>query len=124
MITCTLMIQGIRIEQSEVSQQACSDAIFSDFLLRNGEELIIKIPNEMLIKYDDDENIEDSFINNIFLSFKENAHLVEYITQRAIFATRNNNVSMVNEKLIEMYLEHIKVLTLELTILNYYQEEF
>ena len=47
-------------------------------------EDVIKIPNEMLIKYDDYENHEDCFINNIFLSLKENAHLVEYITQHTL----------------------------------------
>ena len=44
----------------------------------------IKIPNEMLIKYDDDDNLEDCLINNILPSLKKNAHLVEYITQQAI----------------------------------------
>ena len=68
------------------------DSIFSDFTLCIGNseknpmksEDIIKIPNEMLIKYDDDENLEDYLINNIFPSLKKNAHLVEYITQQPI----------------------------------------
>ena len=65
-----------------INIRACSDPICSGFLLRvkNGEEPttnkdMIKIPNEMLIKYDDDENLEDCLINDIFLSLKENAHL-------------------------------------------------
>ena len=52
------------------------------FFLRvgNGEEPatnedMIKIPNEMLVKYDDDENPKDCLINEIFPLLKENAHM-------------------------------------------------
>ena len=72
-------------------------------------EDVIKIPNEMLIKYDDYENPEDCFINDIFLSLKENAHLAEYITQQAILETTNDNVDMLNEKLIEMFLGESRI---------------
>ena len=72
-------------------------------------EDVIKIPNEMLIKYDDYENPEDCFINHIFLSLKENAHLAEYITQQAILETTNDNVDMLNEKLIEMFLGESRI---------------
>ena len=65
-----------------INMRTHSNSNCTDFLLRvrNGEvpmtsEDMIKIPNEMLIKYNDDENLEDCLINDIFLSLKENAHL-------------------------------------------------
>ena len=46
---------------------------------------------------------EDCLINEIFPLLKENAHIAEYIMERAILATTNDNVDMLNEKLIEMF---------------------
>ena len=57
---------------------------------------------------------------------KENAHMAEYITKRAILATTNDNVDMLNEKLIEMFLGESKsYYSLDSTVdgtQNYYQE--
>ena len=89
---------------------------------------MIDIPKEMLIKYRDDENLEECLINNVFPSLKDHAHLVEYTIERAIFATINDNVDMLNEKLIEMFLEKYRTYYNFNSVFdnsqNYYQEEF
>ena len=63
-----------------------SNTIFSHFLLHveNGDEPItnedmIEIPNEMLIKYGDEENPEECLINNDFPLLKDHAYSIEYI---------------------------------------------
>ena len=63
-----------------------SNTIFSHFLLHvgNGDEPItdedmIEIPNEMLIKYRDEENPEECLINNDFPLLKDHAYSIEYI---------------------------------------------
>lgn len=79
----------------------------------------------MLVKYDDDENHEDCFIDESFSSLRENAHMANYITKRAILTTTNDNVDMLNEKRIEMSREESKtysVLNMQWMITqNYYQ---
>ena len=91
-------------------------------------EDIIKIPNEILVKYDDDENPGDCLINEIFPFLKENAHMAKYITERAILATTNDNVDILNEKLIEMFPMKSKTYYCFDSVIddtqNYYQDEF
>ncbi|XP_059629829.1 uncharacterized protein LOC132272752 [Cornus florida] len=60
---------------------------FADFLLRvgNGEEPIlvdnmIKLPDEMVIKSTNEEDLEKELINAVFPHLLENAHSAEYIT--------------------------------------------
>lgn len=90
------------------------DTIINDFLLHvgNGDEPIIneymiKIPNEMQIKYEDDENPEECLIN-VFPSLKNHAPLVEYITKQAILVTTNDYIDILNEKLIETFPREFK----------------
>ncbi|KAG5565561.1 hypothetical protein RHGRI_001464 [Rhododendron griersonianum] len=82
----------------------------SDFLLRVGngveptvDENIIEIPEDMIVRYEG-RSCESCLINAVFPSLKENANSAEYITQRAILATRNESVDMLNEKLIATFL--------------------
>ena len=111
-----------------------SNTIFSHFLLHvgNGDEPIIdedmiEIPNEMLIKYGDEENPEEFFINEFHL-LKDHAYSIEYIIKQDILATKNDNVDMLNEKLIEIFAEKSKTYyNFDFTVdntQNYYQEEF
>ena len=80
----------------------------------------------MLVEYNKDENLENCLINDIFPSLKTNAHLAKYITQRAILVTRNDNIDMLNEKLIEIFLgESRTYFSFDSTVddtQNYYQE--
>ncbi|KAL3503783.1 hypothetical protein ACH5RR_033624 [Cinchona calisaya] len=93
------------------NMRARTDPIFSDFLLRvrSGDEPMddegnIELPNEMVIKYDDDDDkSEDRLINAIFPSLQENPSSAEYITSRAILATTNEYVDKLNEKLISCF---------------------
>ena len=65
--------------RATTNMRARSDTIFSDSLLHigNGDEDMIKIPNEMLIKYGDDENLEECLTTSLL---KDHAYSVEYIT--------------------------------------------
>ncbi|XP_042505539.1 ATP-dependent DNA helicase PIF1-like [Macadamia integrifolia] len=96
--------------QLTTNMRAINDSCFSEFLLRvgNGEELtksedLIRIPDEMVIEHQNDGKSEDDLINAIFPSLQQHAHSTEYITQRAILATKNDTVDKLNEKLIELF---------------------
>ncbi|XP_042479690.1 ATP-dependent DNA helicase pfh1-like [Macadamia integrifolia] len=96
--------------QLTTNMRAISDSSFSEFLLRvgNGEEPteyedLIHIPNEMVIKYDDEKKSEDELINAIFPTLQQHAYSTEYITQRAILATKNETVDKLNDKLIDLF---------------------
>ncbi|XP_059629827.1 uncharacterized protein LOC132272750 [Cornus florida] len=74
----------------------------------NGEELtlldnMIQLPKEIVINSVIEENSENALIDAIFPSLQENSHLTEYITNRAILATRNDFVDKINDQLIERF---------------------
>ncbi|KAG5560632.1 hypothetical protein RHGRI_003828 [Rhododendron griersonianum] len=117
------------------NMRAQHDSMFSDFLLRvgNGDEPtinedLIQIPKEMVSCYEDTKHCEDQLINTIFPSLRENAHSIEYITKRAILATRNESVDMLNQKLISTFPgKERKYTSFDEAIddtHNYYPEEF
>ena len=75
--------------------RSISDTQFSDYLLRigNGEEPTnedgnIKIPEEMVIPYDNEESSEQRLISAIFQSLSINSTSVEYMRSRAILAPK------------------------------------
>ncbi|XP_012856955.1 PREDICTED: ATP-dependent DNA helicase PIF1-like [Erythranthe guttata] len=95
---------------SKTNMRAKTDSKFSELLLRigNGEEPTdtegnVKIPEEMIIHYDNDEDSIHRLIMAIFPSLGENSHSAGYMTGRAILATRNEHVDKLNEKLISIF---------------------
>ncbi|XP_059669340.1 uncharacterized protein LOC132314497 [Cornus florida] len=94
----------------EKNMRARNDQSFTEFLLRvgNGEELtlldnMIQLPKEIVINSIIEENSENALIDAIFPYLQENSHLAEYITNRAILATRNDFVDKINGQLIERF---------------------
>src|SRR5438128_4736550 len=93
----------------ERNMRAQSDPWFSEFLLRigNGVEETIeqdyaKLPSEICVPYTGAEsNIED-LIDIVFPMLEENM-TNSYITSRAILSTRNENIDVINMKLIERF---------------------
>ncbi|XP_043705366.1 uncharacterized protein LOC122655220 [Telopea speciosissima] len=96
--------------QLKTNMRAIADTYFSDFLLRvgNREEPtesgdLIHILDEMVIEFEDEEKSKNELINAIFPSLKLQSDSAEYITQRAILATKNDIVDKFNEKLISQF---------------------
>ncbi|XP_057802820.1 uncharacterized protein LOC131018114 [Salvia miltiorrhiza] len=87
-----------------------NDPQFIKFLLSvgNGEEPMddegnIKIPDDMVIEYDNEENSLKRLIAAIFPSLARNAYSAEYMTNRAIVTPKNEHVDKLNDKLISMF---------------------
>jgi len=57
----------------------------------NADDLIL-LPDEMVINYENEEKLEDHLITAIFPKLKDNSDSAEYMTNRAILATRNEYV--------------------------------
>ncbi|XP_075492481.1 uncharacterized protein LOC142530533 [Primulina tabacum] len=96
------------------NMRARSDPLFSDFLLRvgNGTECSdadgnIKIPDDMIIKYDDDYDDDDSseqkLIDHIVPNIEKNFQSADYMTNRAILASKNEYVDKLNDKIIQSF---------------------
>ncbi|KAL0369051.1 UNVERIFIED_CONTAM: hypothetical protein Scaly_1124000 [Sesamum calycinum] len=75
-----------------INMRAKNDTEFSKFLLRvgNGEEPTdtegnIRIPEEMIVKYDNEEDSIKRLIRAIFPSLNTRAHSADYMTGRAIW---------------------------------------
>ncbi|XP_073017964.1 uncharacterized protein [Primulina eburnea] len=96
------------------NMQARSDPLFSDFLLRVGNGIKrsdadgnIKIPDDMIIKYDDDYDDEDSFeqklIDHIFPNLEKNFQSADYMTNRALLASKNEYIDKLNDKIIQSF---------------------
>ncbi|XP_059638873.1 uncharacterized protein LOC132281157 [Cornus florida] len=90
--------------------RARTDPSFVDFLLRvgSGEEPVlvdnmIKLPNEMVIKSTNEEDLEKDLINVVLPHLFKNAHSAENITNRAILATKNDFIDKLNENLIDQF---------------------
>ncbi|KAL7153214.1 hypothetical protein ABFS83_04G151300 [Erythranthe nasuta] len=95
---------------ASLSMRAQKDHEFGDFLLRvgNGEETSdiegnIRILEEMVLKYDNEEDSMAWIIDSIFPSLSSNVESSTYMTTRAILASKNEEVDKLNEKLISMF---------------------
>ncbi|XP_050233165.1 uncharacterized protein LOC126681661 [Mercurialis annua] len=118
-----------------VNMRAKSDKDFGNFLLRigNGEEPtkgdnLIKIPEEMVIKDGDDDASENALIDAVYPSLQENSTSPNFMTNRAILATKNEYVDNLNQKMITLFPGESKIYNsfdeaVDDTT-NYYQEEF
>ena len=100
-------IRKIRLSQN---MRAHSDPWFSDYLLRisNGtEETIeddyVRLPDELVIGYTDNEVAANKLIDDIFPSLEEHATSVAYMSSRAILSTKNEHVDKLNTIMIERF---------------------
>ncbi|KAL0294340.1 UNVERIFIED_CONTAM: hypothetical protein Sangu_3220900 [Sesamum angustifolium] len=118
-----------------INMRAKNDTGFSKFLLRvgNGEEPTdtegnIRIPEEMIVKYDNEEDSIKRLIRAIFPSLNTRAHSVDYMTGRAILAAKNEHVDRLNETLISLFPNEEKIFNSFDEAVddthNYYEEEF
>ncbi|KAG5604789.1 hypothetical protein H5410_026281 [Solanum commersonii] len=89
------------------NMRARADTTFSDFLLRigNGEETtihdnLIALSKQMTVQLSQDSNPEESLVTKIFSSLQQNYRSADYITERAILASRNEFVNNPNEMMI------------------------
>ncbi|XP_075091947.1 uncharacterized protein LOC142172078 [Nicotiana tabacum] len=83
---------------------------FSNFLLRvgNGDEQTVKDnllrpPKQIVVKHNSDERAEECLIREIFPSLHQNSSSAQFITERAILASRNEYVDQLNEMLIAKF---------------------
>jgi len=121
--------------QLSTNMRARADTSFSNFLLRvgNGEEITIKdnliaLPEQMTVQQTQHGNPEETLIREIFPALQENYRSADYITQRAILASRNEFVDNLNEMLIGKFPGETKTYisfdSAEDDTNNYYQEEY
>ncbi|PKU64274.1 ATP-dependent DNA helicase PIF1 [Dendrobium catenatum] len=102
--------QDMEVYKLKENMRARTDNLFSEFILRidnrDEEEIedgLVHIPNEMMIEYSNNEASEHSLICTIFPSLCENFSSSEYIMERSIFATKNEYVDKLNQKLINIF---------------------
>ncbi|KAG8641023.1 hypothetical protein MANES_13G095601v8 [Manihot esculenta] len=118
-----------------VSTALRQENVSAKFILRvgNGEELEIKegnirIPEEMVAKYENENSCEEALIDAVYPSLEENARLAQYMTNRAILATKNEYVNSFNEKMINIFPSESNIYTSFDEAVddanNYYQEKF
>ncbi|KAI3473551.1 hypothetical protein Pfo_031209 [Paulownia fortunei] len=91
-----------------------NDPNFSEFLLRveKGEEPSdtkgnIKILEDMIIKYDNEEKLILRLIRAIFPNLIRNADSIHYMTRRTILNAKNEHVDKLNNKLIFIFVETV-----------------
>ncbi|KAH0693612.1 hypothetical protein KY285_020709 [Solanum tuberosum] len=90
--------------QLSTNMRARTDTTFSELLLRigNGEETTIKenliaLPQQMIVQQSQDGNPKESLVREIFPAIEQNYRSAEYITERAILASRNEFVDNLND---------------------------
>lgn len=87
-----------------------NDPTFSEFLLRvgNGDEPTdaegnVRLPDDMIIEYDNDAKSTKRLIEAIFPNISKNAHSAQYIADRGILTTKNEHVDQLNNDMISMF---------------------
>ncbi|XP_049386055.1 uncharacterized protein LOC125850231 [Solanum stenotomum] len=121
--------------QLSTNIRARTDTTFSEFLLciRNAEETTIKqnliaLPQQMIVQQSQDGNPEETLVKEIFPALEQNYRSAEYITKRAILASRNEFVDNLNELMIGKFPGETKTYinfdAAEDDTNNYYQEEY
>ncbi|XP_073131918.1 uncharacterized protein [Henckelia pumila] len=103
------------------NMRARSNPLFSDFFLRvgNGTECLdadgnIQIPDNMVIKYDEDDDedfSEQKLIDHIFPNLEKHFQSADYMTNRAILASKNEYVDKLNEKIIRVFPDEARKFT-------------
>ncbi|XP_020251221.1 uncharacterized protein LOC109828691, partial [Asparagus officinalis] len=119
----------------KINMRAKNDEEFSKFLLRvgNGTEKttkdeLIRLPESIVIEDSKNGKSEVELLNQVFPSIEQNAYSAEYMTERAILATKNEYVDELNDKLLDKFPgDEIIFHSFDKAIddpHNYYQEEF
>ncbi|XP_020260728.1 uncharacterized protein LOC109837052 [Asparagus officinalis] len=119
----------------KINMRAKNDEEFSKFLLRvgNGTEKttkdeLIRLPESIVIEDSKNGQSEVELLNKVFPSIEQNANSAEYMTERAILATKNEYVDKLNDKLFDKFPgDEIMFHSFDKAIddpNNYYQEEF
>ncbi|XP_044980863.1 uncharacterized protein LOC123448144 [Hordeum vulgare subsp. vulgare] len=92
------------------NMRAQSDQWFADFLLRvgNGIEEVdengnIHLPDEICVPSTGNDTDLDRLTEHVFPGLGENLTDPNYITSRAILSTKNDNVDMINMRMIERF---------------------
>ncbi|XP_021631858.2 uncharacterized protein LOC110629254 [Manihot esculenta] len=82
----------------------------------------------MVAKYENENSCEEALIDAVYPSLEENARLAQYMTNRAILATKNEYVNSFNEKMINIFPSESNIYTSFDEAVddanNYYQEKF
>ncbi|GKC42867.1 ATP-dependent DNA helicase PIF1-like protein [Tanacetum coccineum] len=94
----------------KINMRACTDPWFSNYLVRIGDgskETVdgsyIHILDSMTIPYSDKSTLKNALIDAIFLDLYINGTKPEYIISHAILTTKNENVDVINDELIEIF---------------------
>ncbi|XP_062099786.1 uncharacterized protein LOC133805610 [Humulus lupulus] len=92
------------------NMRARLDPMFSNYVLAVGNGLppttkdeIIKIPNEMLVPYDDDKTSLDHLIQDFFHNIQEYSGNMSTMMNRAILTPKNSFVDEINSLLIQRF---------------------
>ena len=67
------------------------------------DEIFIRIPDNMSIRYTDKTKSVDALIDAIFPSLQSNGVDSKFIISRAILSTKNESVDEINNKLIKQF---------------------
>ncbi|GJU54433.1 ATP-dependent DNA helicase PIF1-like protein [Tanacetum coccineum] len=93
-----------------LNMRALTDPWFLDFVLRVGngdKETVdgnyIRIPDDMVIPYTNEDKSKDALIDVVFPSLRINGGSSDDIISRVILSTKNENVDDINEKLIDRF---------------------
>ncbi|KAL6856293.1 hypothetical protein ACP4OV_019095 [Aristida adscensionis] len=92
------------------NMRAKSDPWFAEYLLRIGggteamnDDGDVHLPDEICLLYTGEDSDLDTLIDCIFPRLNENMEDTNYITSRAILATRNDWVDIINMKMIQRF---------------------
>ena len=99
---------NMRIQDDEQKQ-------FVDYLLRIGEgkelvhsnigEDMVKLHNDIIVNNEEVESLIHETFGNIVNNFNNTANYIDYIKDRAILTTKNEDVDEINEQIIKNFLE-------------------
>ncbi|CAG8568877.1 6588_t:CDS:1, partial [Racocetra fulgida] len=83
---------------------------FTNFLLRIGDGCksaingdMIKIPDQMVIPWLNEQDSLQNLIESIYSNLSENAYDNEHIINSAILTTKNEYVDYLNKKIVEQF---------------------
>ena len=99
------LTENMRIQQHDEEQQD-----FVKYLLKIGEgkeaiyeEDIVKLYDDMVLDGDDIESLISKVFTNLDANFNDQSNYIDYIKNRAILTTKNENVDDINEKIINIF---------------------
>ncbi|KAL6909895.1 hypothetical protein ACP4OV_001554 [Aristida adscensionis] len=98
------------VRKGSRNMRAKSDPWFAEYLLRIGggteatnNDGDVHLPDEICLPYTGEDSDLDGLIDCIFPRLNENMEDTNYITSRAILATRNDWVDIINMKMMERF---------------------